>query len=548
MKRFGLGLLLLFFIVSASGQGGTSFYHLGGATLQSTTYNASYFPNGTFFIGLPVISGVNVYFNNQFSYNDIIAVQDGIKSFDIDNLLSTLDINNGVSAHTNINLLQLGYRTPYGIGLSFFINEKIATDFIYSDEILNLLWKGNGGLIGKEINFSALGANINYFREIGLGMAFETTDKRLKLGARIKYLQGIVNMSTPDNLKAVASTYDEYYQLDVNWQNLKFQTAGLSQFKDESTNSEDVVNYLLSNDNIGFGLDLGLEYRIKPNQSISLAINDLGFIGWKENVQTYGLNDTSFIYNGVDLQGESIIDSLPTFSDVKLDTTYEQYTSLLPSNLIGSFTYTPFDGTDVIATLNTRIIKSHFNTAFGLGIRKKISPNLLASATITKLPQQFVNLGVSFAASTGPVQFYAGTDKIFGYSVPNMKWASFQFGINLAFGRGENGDSKGEQKRFFKKDGVQNQAKGVGTYSLHGTKIKSKRYESIYTIVPIQKKQERAGIFDGKNRFRRAAAMINSNSSRANKVGKKFKNVPNSPNPSNKKGKPSKPAKLKRKR
>ena len=73
MKKIITWLYVLVYSFSALAQEGISFYHLGSATLQSTGFNASYFPKGDFFIGLPILSGISLYSNNRFSYDDVVV-------------------------------------------------------------------------------------------------------------------------------------------------------------------------------------------------------------------------------------------------------------------------------------------------------------------------------------------------------------------------------------------------------------------------------------------------------------------------------------------
>ena len=146
-----------------------------------------------------------------------------------------------------------------------------------------------------------------------------------------------------------------------------------------------------------------------------------------------GLSDSTFVYAGVELQGGDIIDSISLVSNkFKVDTTYEQYTSFLPANIIGSIVYTPVNGTDVITTLNAKIIQGQINPGFGLGIRQTVSSNVIVSASVTKLPQQFFNVGLGFAAKLGPVQLYMATDKILGYSAPFYEMGTSTIGYEFS--------------------------------------------------------------------------------------------------------------------
>ncbi len=538
MKKIITWLYVLVYSFSALAQEGISFYHLGSATLQSTGFNASYFPKGDFFIGLPILSGISLYSNNRFSYDDVVVKNGDINEINIDKLVSSMGVSNSFSMHGTISLAHVGLRIPSGLGLSLFANERIAADFVYPKKIANFLLKGNGDMLGEKINVGKVGASINYYREYGFGFGYEFDD-RLKVGARFKYLQGFVNLSTPHNFNATLKTNNENYQLEADWQNFQLRSAGISQFSDDAINDEDLTSYFISNGNSGLALDLGFEYKLNNKYAFAFAVNDIGYIGWKEHIETFGLSDTTFIYSGVELQGGDIIDSISLVADkFKLGTSFEQYTSFLPASIIGSFVYTPLMGIDVIATLNAKIIQEQINSAFGLGIRKNVSSNVIVSTSITKLPQQFFNVGVGFTAKLGPVQLYIATDKILGYSLPSMKWAQVQLGMNLVFGNGGKSNS-----RLGVTQGSYGNGKGVKTYSFHGEKIEAKKYEDIYTIVPKLSNEMPDSYSKDKDRNKRFAKkqiFINSKSAKSNKVGKKFKPSPSSEGNKNQKGKKSK--------
>ena len=541
MKKIIIGLYILVYSFTALAQEGTSFYHLGSATIQSTAFNASYFPKGDFFVGLPILSGISLYANNRFSYNDVVRKNGDIHEINLDKLVSSMGAANSFSLYGTISLAHIGFRAPSGLGLSLFANERLAANFIYPKEIAEFLFKGNGDMVGQKIDIGKFGASINYYREYGLGLAYEF-DGRLKVGARLKYLQGFVNLSTPHNFNATLKTNNENYQFEADWQNFQFRTAGISQFSDEAINEEDLASYFISNGNSGFAIDLGLEYKLNRYYALALAINDIGYIGWKEHIQTSGLSDSTFVYAGVELQGGDIIDSISLVSDkFKVDTTYEQYTSFLPANIIGSIVYTPVNGTDVITTLNAKIIQGQINPGFGLGIRQTVSSNVIVSASVTKLPQQFFNVGLGFAAKLGPVQLYMATDKILGYSAPSMKWAQVQLGMNLVFGGAESDSKSGRSGASTQ--GSYGNGKGVKTYSFHGQKIEAKKYEDIYTIVPklSQEIPESYGnLKESNERFSKKQIFINSKSAKSNKVGKKFKQSPSSGGNKNQKAKKAK--------
>ena len=64
------------------------------------------------------------------------------------------------------------------------------------------------------------------------------------------------------------------------------------EFADEQfDSSKGVTNFLTNTRNAGFGLDLGAEYAVNDQLTLSAAITDVGFIKWKSdlsNLEAYG--------------------------------------------------------------------------------------------------------------------------------------------------------------------------------------------------------------------------------------------------------------------
>ena len=173
---------------------------------------------------------------------------------------------------------------------------------------------------------------------------------------------------------------------------------------------------------------------------MALAINDLGRINWTENVFSYGVRDSSGVgiplFNLLDDNLDNIVED--TFSDAfdyyELN---ESYNTNLPTRILASLIYNPWDEkTDITATINSRIIQGELRSGFGIGINRRISPKLILSTSITKMPQHGLNMGAAISATAGFLQFYAGVDRMFGYSVYDIDWVQGQLGINLVFGSG----------------------------------------------------------------------------------------------------------------
>jgi hypothetical protein len=494
MRRI-ISILTFLISVTAFGQHGIAFYHLKNATFQNTHYNPAHFPHGKVFIGLPVISGVNAYFNNRFSYNDLFNQEEGQGlMLDIDNVVDQLGIRNQVSTSVQIDLLHIGVKTSTGAAFSIFARERVEADLMYPGKMIEWFWKGNGNFLQEKVNFGSAGISANYFREYGLGLAYSPAESPISVGIRAKYYQGLANISTPATFDIDVQTEIENYQLNVETTNAIVRTSGLRILQG---NEGDLGSYLLSNGNRGFGIDIGMDYRLNPYYAFSISATDIGFISWNEDIKNREYSDTTFRYVGLqDLNEQNGIiektaDTVVSILDT--DANFDTYTSPTVGQLNASFVYTPIKRVDVITSANMRMVQFQPRMTYGLGIRGYLNPKLIGAASITKLPQQFFNIGVAFAVALGPVQVYASTDKVFGYSVPNMQWVEARVGMNFIFGNGRKKQRTSEdvyEEEYKGFSALQTKTKGVRTGTFMGEKVKVKGQDGIYTIIEKQEPNE----------------------------------------------------------
>lgn len=483
-------LITVLSLAPAWSQSGIAFQQLRNATFQSTNYNPAWMPQGTIFLGLPAISGVNFYVNNKFSYNKLFTdTESGGKLVDIDNVINNLAVNNLLSIHSNISLFHLGVRAPTGHAVVLFANERIESDFTYPKRLIEWGWEGNGNFIGQEMNFSRTGLTTNYFREYGIAYAIDKPEIGLKLGIRAKMYQGLVNLSTPSSLSLTVLTENENFQVNLDNKNVVLRSAGI----DILQNGADPIGYLIANNNRGFGVDLGFEKKMNRYYTFALGVTDIGYISWKEGILNRTLSDTTFRYTGLQLKGINdlrgqVEDSL--INRFSIDESTEAYTTLAVSRINGNFIYTPLPYLDVITTASVRMIQWQPKVGMGVGLRAHLGPKLIASANVTRLPQQWTNIGAGLALTGGPVQLYAAVDKVLGYSVPNMQWAQGSVGINFVFGNKSQSREARIASRSVKEDRLITEPKGVTSGTFMGSKVQVKRSEGLYTFINKQERSE----------------------------------------------------------
>jgi hypothetical protein len=137
------------------------------------------------------------------------------------------------------------------------------------------------------------------------GIAAASIDNRLlNITVNDSYTHTL-NADLTVNLSAPVNAY-------INSQN----TIDSIVFDDSRFDSgSNIANYLLKTPNLGFGLDIGAEYRITERMKVSAGIADIGLIKWKRDLTNMKAEST-FEFSGIDLldvyNGKMTFDSLAT--------------------------------------------------------------------------------------------------------------------------------------------------------------------------------------------------------------------------------------------
>lgn len=441
MKRV-LSILILIVCAGPSwGQSGLAFYHMGSVTPQSNQMNPVFFPDAKVYVSLPGISGVSFNLNNAFAYSDILTEipNDDHVLFNVDNLLSKIGKGDFLNMNMDVSLFQFGLRLGDKQTISIFANERVSGGMLYPRDFLEFAWRGNGDFVGETFTERNLKASLNWYREIGIGYTrrFQIMGtKTLTVGARIKTLQGIVNVKTADNLALNILTNSNRLDMNVTIDAPAIFTAGIEKFEDED---QDASSYIMSNSNGGVGFDLGAEMQVNDKLTVALGINDLGKINWKEGIKNYTASDQTINYEGIDLKDlddvtQELEDTLRAkFNDQRNTNPYSS--SLNTRTFIGA-TYQILPNSRISASISNVFILDKANTTIGVGFTQSVGKVLTASATISKKSQQAPAIGGGFAVRLGFFQLYTAFDNLLGYSdVRNMQNVDFRFGINFLFGR-----------------------------------------------------------------------------------------------------------------
>lgn len=424
---------------SLKAQNGLSFYHLGKSTPQGNHMNPSFFPDAKFYVSLPALSGIQVSLNNGFGYEDVFTEIPNTDSvlLDVDNLLAKLDNGDFLEFNSNISLFQFGMRLGQSSFFTIFANERVSAGIVYPLELLKYAWRGNQEFLGQTFTESDLRVSVNYFREYGIGYSQEIDvlgGRKLRVGARVKMLQGIVNANTSDNLSIDVRTDADRFNLNIAVNDPVFRTAGI-----ESIDGNDAGSYITSNANKGVGFDFGAELELNEKINLALAVNDLGGISWTEGIKNYTVNNTEIDYEGLDLKNtddlsQALKDTLSAkFDD---DTNTESFKTNLDTRTFIGGTYQILPKGRISASISNKFILGKTNTTIGVGYTHRFGKAFTASTTIVKKPNQKPSIGGGFALRLGFFQLYSTIDNAFVFNdVTKVNKIDLRFGINFLFGR-----------------------------------------------------------------------------------------------------------------
>jgi hypothetical protein len=414
------------------------------AVPQRIFQNPAFIPDQKFFIGIPVLSGVQSAYANPFSYNDVIE-RDSYDSitFKVDNFLKKLAKNDQLRLYTNLDILSFGAKISDGrFFFGFSIRERLSQHIMIPENLGNLLWYGNAApqLFGRQVNIAPT-VNFTAFDEWGASFSGYAMKRKLTWGGRLKYLSGRINATTTKSEFDVytdTSTYRIHMRSDF-----EMRTSGID---DIEHYLDQRVSSLVFPGNNGFGVDLGISYQFNDHIGVSASVLDIGCITWKSNTLTYVSHNPGeeFTFNGLTLKDfVEMLDSLDTFGKkltdsildlVHVDSVYgRKYTSWLPVryNIGGSYAINDHHRFNLL--LNGVSWDHHFYPALSVSYYYQLPRILGLMVSYNIFNRQFTNIGAGLSINVGPVQLYVISDNIPGlifYRSTNSY--SLQFGINIS--------------------------------------------------------------------------------------------------------------------
>ena len=260
------------------------------------------FGNEQNYVSIPAHGNINVNTRGNFGYQNVIrenpmfpngsdkrmttfmnpyiSVSDALDEFSsgrnriVGNVGITL-LSAGFKAFGGYNTVELTSRTSFGVSLPYELFEFAKNT-------------GNRTYDMGDMNIGAMS-----YVELGFGHSRQI-DERLRVGAKFKLLFGLARADVKlEDMTANLSGTDKWTvsgkaTADVSLKGFKYESE-LEDYNNEANGQYEQVNDV---DVDGFGLggfgiafDLGAEYKINEDWTVSAALLDLGFISWSDNAR-----------------------------------------------------------------------------------------------------------------------------------------------------------------------------------------------------------------------------------------------------------------------
>ena len=194
-------IILLMFIFSTKASAQFDMMMYGYRFVPQSNYNnPAFIPKTKIAVGIPVLSSISTStYSSSFSLDDILkdnTSNDSLK-LDLSYLISKGKETNLLAEYIDNDILYVGFKLKSNF-LSFGIRNRLYSRFVYSEDLVKLIWNGNASYLDQELNLSSTEVNHDHFLDYYVNFGLVLNDK-LSLGIRANLLQGLSSVQTQRN-------------------------------------------------------------------------------------------------------------------------------------------------------------------------------------------------------------------------------------------------------------------------------------------------------------------------------------------------------------
>ncbi len=456
MKKQLLILFMILTAITAHAQQVT-LYQMYSSIPQSNQVNPVFMPKSKITIGLPLISSDYVSFSAPASFDDFFTkgADDSLR-IDEQKVIDAFNKSGNFDFEGNIALLFLGLRTKTGF-LSLSLNSRVDAGFTLPGSLVEFAFRGSGDPgAPASIRINDINLRTSWFNELAVGYS-RAINSKITVGGKLKYLQGIGTISVEGLNGYIESSMDSIHISMDSW---AVHTAGEkflnSAFPDDSVDSEFNTDYFLfKNGNKGWGVDVGVEYKLMDNLLLTASVLDVGKITWREDTKSYLFDEVKYTFEGFDLMELLEEDNNDPNSQSTIDDEIDSLENLFePKEMEGTVFSTPLTGKFyaggryTLLKMHTfgvivygKIFKSKLTPSVALTYNLELGKILNVGVNATFRNKTFNNFGAGLSAKLGPVQVYGLVDNIQSILfAESARVISARVGLNFMFGKVKGSD------------------------------------------------------------------------------------------------------------
>ncbi len=420
------------------------------SSLPQVTYvNPALFPNYRFSIGLPGSSVFVQYANNGFSYNSFATKVNDSTTADLDKLYSQLKKKNYITTAVQADIFRVSLKVNPRLYLTLNVTTKSFNRVMLPKDLTGIFIKGTTPFVNGTASISPEVESVSYL-ETALGLAYKVNQK-LTIGARIKILKGIANVTTQQ--AKIDLALDSDYAMTAT-ANVDARTSGIHNLSDKDYSiSDNWQDYLKNN---GYAFDLGVTYQMSDRFTISGSAIDIGQITWKNDPYEYKLDPAkaNYVFQGIDLgkilngdsdylqnEGDSIAKKFELQEGKRAS-----YRTPLPGKMYLSGNYKLGTNLYIGALLFAEKFRGRFSPGASASLHKEFGRRISTSISYTISNSSYNNIGAGLSLRLSAFQVYFVGDNLLGAPLAiaktgevnpylnNMKYFNLRVGLNFVFG------------------------------------------------------------------------------------------------------------------
>lgn len=445
---------LFTFVISA--QNKQVLYDFAGLP-QSLLLNPATDFQGKFHVGVPGLSQISFQVGfSGFSAYDLLADNNVPINDKIKNIYQSYGKKEFFSLNQQLEILNIGFRYRNNNYISFGYYQELDVLVKFPKDLIDLYYNGNT-VLDRKYSVSKLAAQAELLGVFHVGISRQMNEFT-RVGGRIKIYSSVASATTKQNTGYLYTEdgTDNIYKQHLANVDLLLETSGIQLPDEIDMDQAYVQNQFLFGGNLGIGVDLGFTYKPEDQWEITGSIQDLGFIYYTKNVESYRVKG-NYQLDGFELDFDPDTpdnywnDLKDEFNErVPLDTVYTNYINFRPTKLNASVSYSfgkkrrdnchfvnkvsPY-AHKVGAHLFSRLSVVHSYIAATLFYERRFGKILATKVTYTADPFSFANVGLGISARAGAFNMYATADNLLGLrNVYAMQSVNIQLGMNFIFG------------------------------------------------------------------------------------------------------------------